>query len=141
MPAVKEKERATAERLFVEDGWTAKAIAELLDVQEKTISGWRTKGEWDVKRGETLASPHKIKQLLIKEIVNVSEGKDPTIDADGLSKLSKVLEAIQDRINPQIIISVIKLLDDWLAERDPKVAASMLDAHKQFILHSIQTYG
>ena len=33
--------KVMAERMFVEDGMTAKAIAEQLDVSEQTLSKWR----------------------------------------------------------------------------------------------------
>ena len=62
--------KVMAEKMFVEDGMTAKAIAEQLDVSEQTLSKWR-KGKdgeksWDDKRAQMLASPHKIKEILFK---------------------------------------------------------------------------
>lgn len=40
--------RAMAERMFVEDGMTAKAIANALDVSEQTIGRWRKGIQGDI---------------------------------------------------------------------------------------------
>lgn len=133
--------KVMAEKMFVEDGMTAKAIAEQLDVSEQTLSKWR-KGKdgeksWDDKRAEMLASPHKIKEILLKELMLVAGGEKSMVDADALAKINKVIETLSDKINTQIVFSVFKEFDNWMADQDPKTAILFTEYHKQFILYKI----
>ena len=67
--------RAMAERMFVEDGMTAKAIANALDVSEQTIGRWR-KGiqgdiSWDDKKTQFLSAPNNIKKVLLCLLISM----------------------------------------------------------------------
>ena len=133
--------KVMAERMFVEDGMTAKAIAQQLDVSEQTLSKWRKgkEGEksWDDKRAEMLASPHKIREILIRELMIVAGGEKSMVDADALAKINKVIETLSDKISTQVVFSVFKEFDNWMADQDPKTAILFTEYHKQFILYKI----
>lgn len=133
--------KVMAERMFVEDGMTAKAIAEQLDLSEQTLSKWRKgkEGEksWDDKRAEMLASPHKIREILIRELMIVAGGEKSLVDADALAKINKVIETLSDKISAQVVFSVFKEFDNWMADQDPKTAILFTEYHKQFILYKI----
>jgi transposase-like protein len=137
--------KAMAERMFVEDGMTAKAISEQLDVSEQTLSKWRKgkEGEksWDDKRAEMLASPHKIKEILLKELILVAGGEKSKVDADALAKINKVIESLSDKISVQIVFSVFKEFDNWMADQDPKTAVLFTEWHKLFLLYKINLEG
>lgn len=80
--------RAMAERMFVEDGMTAKAIANALDVSEQTIGRWR-KGiqgdiSWDDKKTQFLSAPNNIKKVLMNELTHLSKGGDATLDVKAI---------------------------------------------------------
>lgn len=126
-----------AERLFVEEGLTCKAISEALDISEVTLSKWRKEGRWDQKREEMLASPHKIKELLIKQLKIISEGGKSEVDADALSKMHKVISGLSATVSVQIVFSVFKEFDNWMADQDPKTAVLFTEWHKQFLLYKI----
>lgn len=130
-----------AERQFVEEGLTCKAISENLEVSEVTLSKWRNDGNWDKKREEMLASPHKLRELLVKELKIIAEGGKSGIDADALAKVSKVIESFSGRINVQVVFSVFKEFDNWMADQDPKTAVLFTEYHKQFILYKINQEG
>lgn len=134
-----DKLRGFAERMFIEDGMTAKAIAEILDKPEQTIGRWRKgrKGEkdWDIRRAEVLSAPHKIKEILTKELKSIAEGNKAAIDADALSKVGKVLVGITGKVSAQVVLSVFKEFDNWMAEQDPETAILFLDFHKQFLIY------
>ena len=134
-----EKKRGLAERMFIDDGMTAKAIAAELETTEQTLTRWRKgrTGEknWDIRRAELLAAPHKIKEILTKELQNIAEGNKPAIDADALSKVGKVLEGISGKVSTQIVLSVFKEFDNWMAEQEAETAIVFLDWHKKFILY------
>lgn len=133
--------KVMAERMFVEDGMTAKAIADQLDVSQQTLSKWRNEGRWEEKRAEMLASPHKIREILIKELKTVAEGGVSVIDADSLSKINKVIETLSSSTSVQIVFSVFKEFDNWMADQDPKTAVLFTEYHKQFILFKINQEG
>ena len=68
--------RAMAERMFVEEGMTAKSIAAALDITEQTVGRWR-KGiqgdvSWDDKKTQFLSAPSNIKKLLMNELNHLS---------------------------------------------------------------------
>jgi transposase-like protein len=137
--------KVMAERMFVEDGMTAKAIAKQLELSEQTLSKWRKgkEGEksWDDKRAQMLASPHKIKEILFKELMLVAGGEKSAVDADALAKINKVIETLSDSTSVQIVFSVFKEFDNWMADQDPKTAVLFTEYHKQFILFKINQEG
>ena len=133
--------KTLAEILFIDEGMTAKAISEQLDVSEQTLSKWRNLGNWESSRSEMLASPHKIREILLKEIKVVAQGGVSLVDADALAKINKVFETMSDKISVQIIFSVFKEFDNWMADQDPKTAVLFTEYHKQFILYKINQEG
>lgn len=133
--------KVMAERMFVEDGMTAKAISEQLNVSEQTLSKWRKDGRWDDRRAEMLAAPHKLRELLMKELKTVAEGGDSKIDADALSKINKVIEGLSDKVSVQLVFSVFKEFDNWMADQDPKTAVLFTEWHKQFLLYKMNQEG
>ncbi len=137
------KKRELAERMFIEEGMTGKAIAEELEVSEVTVSNWR-KGrdgekDWDERRAEVLSAPHKIKEILLKQLKLVAEGEKATIDADALIKISKVIETVSGKISTQVVFTVFKEFDNWMASQDPQMAMKFLEYHKLFIHHKAST--
>jgi hypothetical protein len=133
------QKRAVAERMFIEDGDTAKYIAEFLDLSEQTLSRWRKgrRGEktWDERRSANLSAPHKIKELLVKQLELVAGGEKATIDADALAKISRVLQDVSSKTSVQVVLSVFKEFDNWLADQEPEVAIAFLKWHKKFIMY------
>lgn len=135
--------RAMAERMFVEEGMTAKSIAAALDIAEQTVGRWR-KGiqndiAWDDKRAQFLSAPHNIKKILMNELTHLSKGGDATIDVKAIADVSKVISTLSDKANVQIVFTVFKEFDNWMAEQDPEVAIQFLEWHKLFLLHKAQT--
>jgi transposase len=132
------KKQELAERMFIEEGMSGKAIASELEVSEVTISAWRKKGNWDDRRSQVLSAPHKIKEILLRELNNVASGLKPSIDADALAKISRVVEAVSSKTSTQIVITVFKEFDNWMAEQDPEMAVKFTEFHKSFILYKAQ---
>lgn len=128
------KLRALAERMFM-DGMKGTAIASELDVSTVTISKWRKDDKWDDRKTELHASPHKIKELLLKELQKLSNGEVSKINADAIAKISKVIESVNDRVSVQIVLTVFKEFDNWMSEQDPELAIKFTEYHKHFLLH------
>lgn len=136
-----ERKRSYAERLFIEDGWTAKAIATTVGVSENTVGSWIKKYNWKERRDELLAAPHRVKKKILEEIQNVLDGGQATFNADTLSKLSRAFERLDQQVSTHIVISVIKEYDNWLAGQDiNQVSLSeQLNLHKQYIQYRIES--
>lgn len=120
---------------------TGEAIAEQLGVRPGTVSSWRKAGDWDRRRNENLAAPHKIREVLMMELQRVSNGEKPTIDSNALAQISKVMHTLSGPLNPQIAMSILKQFDNWMADQDPKTAVIFLDWHKRFLQHLIAQHG
>lgn len=137
--------RAIAQRMFVEDGYNAKAIAIAVDKTEQTIGRWR-KGfgeapiSWDEERKQFLATPHNIKKSIGKELAQLVEGKEATLNMKAIQAAIKALQGMGDETSIEVVYTVFKEFDNWMAEQDPETAISFLEWHKNYLLHkAIQT--
>jgi transposase-like protein len=132
-----DKKRSIAERLYINDGMTAKAIAEQLDITEQTMVRWKKgrEGEktWDDRRAEVLSAPHKIKELVLQELLNRANGEKGTIDADAIIKLANAVEKLDKKVSVPMVISVFKEFDSFMAEHNPKLAIEFVKWHKAFV--------
>ncbi|MDZ4147866.1 MAG: hypothetical protein U1C58_06250 [Flavobacteriaceae bacterium] len=137
--------KALAEQMIVHEGMSAKAVSEALDVSAQSISKWRkattTEKSWDDKRAEVLAAPHKIRELLMRELKVIAEGGTSVIDADALSKINKVIGDVSDKISPQVVLSVFQEFDNWMADQDPQMAIKFTHFHKLFLQYKINLQG
>ncbi len=129
------KKKELAERMFIDQGMAGVAIADELEVSTVTVSRWRKEGDWDNRRTQTLSAPHKIKEILLSELNKVAQGEKSKVDADALAKISKVIDALSDKVSTQVVITVFKEFDNWMADQDPELAVKFLEFHKSFILY------
>ena len=134
-----EKKRNYAERLYVEEGWTATSIAATVGVNRNTVSNWVKKYKWQEKKDELLAAPHKVKQIILQEIQRVVAGEPPTFNSDDLSKLTRALERVDQKVSVQMIISVFKAYNNWLAsqEVDNDFLLTHIDHSKMYLQYQI----
>lgn len=130
--------KTLAERMFVEEGMNAKSIAEAIGVTEKTVGRWRNQDNWDEKREKYLATPYNIKRLLSDELANLVKGETPGLDMKAINDAIKAIQSISDETSTQVVFTVFREFDNWMAEQDPDVAAQFLEWHKLFLLHKAQ---
>ncbi len=134
-----DKKRALAERMFINDGMTCKAISLDIDVSEQTLTRWRkgrvNEKDWDYRRAQNLSAPHILKEILTRELQIIAEGGKSTVDADALAKVSKVIETMSGKVSVQVVLSVFKEFDNWMALQEPEFAVMFLVWHKNFILY------
>lgn len=132
-----------AERMYVEDGMTAKAISNLLSISEQTLSRWK-KGigkddlSWDEKRQKQLTAPHNIKKLINEELARLSQGAEPTLDMKAIKDAIGAAQGISDDISAQVVYSVFREFDLWMSNQDPDKAIDIAEWHKNFLLHKAQ---
>lgn len=135
-----DRKRAYAERLYVDDAWTAKAIADTVGVSETTVGNWVKKYGWKEKQDELAAAPHRVKRLILEQLTLAANGEKTTVNTDDISKLTTALERVDKKVNVQMVISVLKELDNWLAgsqDVNTEFLTASLELHKNFIKHKI----
>ncbi len=127
-----------AQRMFVEEGMTAKAIADAIDMSEQTIGRWRKGGSWDERRKQHLQAPQNIKKAITEELQRLTSGYDATLDMKAINDAIKAQREISDEIGTQAAYSVFKEFDNWMASQDPEQAIQFLEWHKLFLIHKAQ---
>ena len=138
MTTPKHKLYTAAYNCFVEQGMTCAGIAELLGIREATLSEWRRGMKWDEKRKASLAAPGKIRELLLDEMQWIAEGNKARLDTDGLSKVAKSLQYFDGKVPLSVVISVLKEVDNFVAEINSQEVVKITEYHRMFIQHRAQ---
>jgi len=73
----------------------------------------------------------------MEELKNIASGLESKIDADALAKVSKVIETLSSRTSVQVIFSVFKEFDNWMADQEPRLAIQFIEWHKRFLQYRI----
>ncbi|MPS74004.1 MAG: hypothetical protein E2590_12790 [Chryseobacterium sp.] len=139
MATKKDAVRQKAEAYYIENiDATNKNVAELFKVTEKTIGDWVKKYDWEDKRLNFHASPTVIKQKLQQETIHIMNGGDATFSADAISKLMSALDRCDKQADPIIVHKILKELDLFISQTDPKFAGQCIPYHKMFLQHKIK---
>lgn len=155
----KERERRTAHILYVEQKKTAKEVAELVGVSEKTLSDWVVKFKWKTERDARNTSPYKRienieniitdlaeerivlgRQLIVaekegnKELVDETRKNISKID-DAVSKWNKTLRDInkEARIPLSTYLEVMQTIFEALQHYNPKLYMQSLEFQEKHI--------
>jgi len=142
MAGKKDKLQEWAAHLYINEGYTQKAIADYIDVSEVTISKWKKDNGWEAERKANLASPRKIKAILLTELEKITNGEGSDIDSDALSKIAKVIRELGGgKVSIEAIHQVLKELDSFMLEQNPKLALECIKLHRKFLMHKIEVDG
>lgn len=152
----KEKERRTARILYVEQGKSGKEIAELLSVNEKTISEWVNKYGWKKARTAAVSSKEnrvdnlmlivdqlaadrlelsaKLKQIQDEESIKALRSQIVDID-NAISKWTKQIESVnkEGSITLGTYLSVMKSIFTALQRYSPELYLKTLDFQEQHL--------
>jgi transposase len=138
MAKSEDRKKQLAEDYYIQNhSVNQKEVAELFQVTEKTLGKWLADGNWKEKRFAFHSSPVKIKELLQTELLNVSQGKAATLNADGIAKLMSALDKIERKANPIVVSEILKALDNFISEIDPAFAIKCTEFHKKFLQYRI----
>ena len=152
----KEKEKRLARILYVDQGKTAKEVASIIEVTEKTIGTWVDRFGWKAIRQAKANSPDMmivgIKELL-KNLAEerLSLDSDSSLDektrakrkatlADEASKWTKALEAAQNEnlIPLGTYLRVMDSVFDAIRDTHPKIYLQLVEFQEQHI-HKISS--
>lgn len=108
-------DRLRAERLYVEGGKSAAAIAADIGVHRSTVYDWRREGDWDARRSEL---SDKIRQAVdevsVPSVAAAVAARRILTRAEGLELLAEI--ALDRNLEPRDRTAAIKLaasIDAW----------------------------
>ena len=123
-----------AERLYVYDCKSVESVADELNLNRKTVSGWKEEGDWAYKRKTFLKSKQSFHEelfefarKLMKDIsADIDEGKK--VDQARMFTLSKIIpmfakvKTYEDLVNKPIIEAENKgLTEDIIAQIEEQI--------------------
>lgn len=112
----KDRERALAQRMYVEQGKEQKEIAHLLGITEKTISSWVTKYRWKSQREAHLNSSRERLENIRRVVSDITE------DRLRLKKEARELKSSGDEEALREIHKQIVSLDDAISKWNKALA-------------------
>lgn len=60
------------------------------------------------------------------------------VDADSLSKIMKAYDYMSKKASPAVCRDILVELDNFVSEKEPKLADQMTQYHRLFLVHKIQ---
>jgi hypothetical protein len=128
-----------ARRVFIE-GKTAKEIAQILPISDKTVGEWAVLGDWkdDRKKARSQFSSDEetVKTLMRKflaELSNKPMSQVRPADVDMLAKLTSTLRSIQSMLDPKAAtLLVMRKFLEFVAGKDKELHQSLLEIIPEF---------
>lgn len=87
-------------------GEQQKIIAERVGTTPKTIGEWAEKGEWKTKRSAKTITRTELVNKVLNNISEILDDGDLVGSADQLSKLAVVIERLDKKSNPLVVMEV-----------------------------------
>lgn len=159
----KDEERKKAEGLYIKDRKTAKDIAKLLGLSEKTVGTWVKKYNWKSRRNAALTNiktaqenAEKLFNVYAEKLMALSQ-EDPGDDleereriskeenryGDLIAKLNKANERFEkdNRIPYNVYINVAEqIMADALEKMPKKIQPEVLDFFEEHITNAALNY-
>jgi len=111
------REKKELANLLFQSGETQKSIAERVGVSQQTMMAWVNQGGWREKRA---ASTITRSELINKTLKNISDLlEDGGENADQLSKLASLIEKLDKKNSPILIMDVFVAFGRWLETQAP----------------------
>lgn len=137
------KLKTLAEKMYVEEGLTASAVAEALSISPQTVGRWKkglsNQEDWDTKRERHLREPRNIKRLVDDEVSRLVQGHESTLDMKAINEAIKAQTALSKGVSAEVIMTVFREFDNYMANQDPELAVKFTEYHKQFLIHKVNT--
>lgn len=147
----KDKEKQLARVLYIDQGKTAKEVARIVEVTEKTVGTWVEAENWKVIRDAKANSPDMM-ILNIKDLLKSLAEERMTIDsdtkldeqakskrkahiADEVSKWTKALDSAQNerQIPLATYLRVMESVFDAIRDEQPKLYLQLVDFQEKHI--------
>lgn len=134
--------RVAAKTLFTKDNKTAKDIAELLGVTEKTIGAWKAEGNWETVRTGIFRTKEKQLERLMLQLSQFNDAIEAKEDgkrfpdskeSDALKKLTSAIKDIETELNIGLIIDVAIEITNWMRTRDFKKSQEIAEVFDEYL--------
>jgi hypothetical protein len=112
---IRKDKRAQHELAFLlyMSGETARNISGRINVSEHTIGSWAEKGGWKEKRAASNITRAELINKTLKRINEMLESGE-AVNADKLSKLASLVEKLDKKSSPVLIIDIFMEFGRWL---------------------------
>ncbi len=132
-----------AEKMYVEECLSAKAIADSLGVSPQTIGRWKANKDgnnenWEVKRERYKLQPYNIRKLISEELARLTQGFPAKLEMKAINEAIKAQEAIKKGVSAQTVYAVFREFDQWMVQNDAELAVKFIQWHKQFLIFKVQ---
>lgn len=145
----KDNQRQIAQGLYIDHCFTAKDIAQKLDVSEKTVSQWVNKGNWRELRlskqtttDVMLGKYNELLNALLDKRLLYEKKQDKTDDdkheyngvIDEMSKVSAMIDKIQKDGRPSLRIHImcVEKFMGALHQNKPKLYMDLIDFQRDY---------
>ena len=81
--------------LFIK-GFSITNISEIIGIGTKTLAKWRDEDDWEKEKELSNIKPSEIKNLILRYVLDIKEGKKPSHKADDLSKIAAAFDRLND---------------------------------------------
>lgn len=138
---MKDEDKKLAFELFMNTDLTQREIAERLKVTEKTISAWKTAGEWEIQKAALNVTPKKTiagyLMQLEKMRISISEREGqawPTAaESDVIVKIARAMKMLQKDLTLTDYINAFEQLYKFVNSSNPKLAREILDFQNEYV--------
>lgn len=128
--------QAIALDLFLDTDKTQKEIAEIVQITEKTLTKWKTEGEWELLKSAETVTTRKIIDNLYKRAYQLSQ--DEKSKADDIIKIANSIDKLANKkVTVSQIINVFKDFTSWAFGENPELAKQINLLQKKYVNHKI----
>lgn len=128
--------KAIAMDLFMETDKSQKEIALIVGTTEKTLTGWKVAGEWELLKTASTITVKNIVTNLYQKIYELS--LSGTIEADKLIKVANTIEKLQNKkVTISHIINVFKDFTTFAFSENAELAKQINVLQKKYVDHKI----
>ena len=128
--------KAIAMDLFMETDKSQKEIALIVGTTEKTLTGWKVAGEWELLKTASTITVKNIVTNLYQKIYELS--LSGTIEADKLIKVANTIEKLQNKkVTISHIINVFKDFTTFAFSENAELAKQINELQKKYVDHKI----
>lgn len=130
------EKQAIALDLFLDTDKTQKEIAQIVVVTEKTLTKWKTDGDWELLKNAETVTARKIIDNLYKRAYALSQNENSK--ADDIIKIANSIEKLANKkVTISQIINVFKDFTTWAFGEDAELAKQINLLQKKYVNHKI----
>lgn len=131
--------QSIAYHLFMHTNKLQKEIAVLAGTSEHTMSKWVEKFKWKQEKATLTVTSDKIisdiyQQIAVhNELIRSEKRMSTSAEADALAKLATIIEKLDKKLSPSIVMNAFMRFNDWLVTINPELAKQCLEYQIKYV--------